>query len=70
MKRYATSSLVLWLAASLGACSSIPEQRADDTGARSCDYEQMARLEKTAKQERAGLRWVNCPQISANAHKS
>jgi hypothetical protein len=70
MKRYATSSLVLCLAATLGACSSIPEQRADYAGARSCDYEQMARLEKMAKQERAELHWVNCPQLSASVRKS
>jgi len=70
MKRSAAAFLTLCIAASLGACSSVPAQREDYAGARSCDTEQMARIERMAKQERAGLRWVNCPQLAASAGRS
>jgi hypothetical protein len=70
MKRSAAAFLALCLAASLSACSSLPAQKPDYAAAKSCDYELMARLEHMAKQERAELHWVNCPQLSASASRT
>jgi hypothetical protein len=43
-------------------CSSTPVQQTASDNADSCDRVQMARIERSAQQERAQLRWVHCPQ--------
>ena len=45
----------------LGGCSSVPMQKAENTGNAVCDYDKMARIERASAGMNAQIFWVNCP---------
>ena len=58
------------IAAAVAGCSSAPvQQQAATDEAMSCDYAYMSRIERHAREQRAELRWVNCPQARKAADK-
>ena len=52
----------------IAGCSSVPVQKVESNS--TCDYAQMAKIDSRWQPALTQRYWVNCPKVSAEAHKS